>query len=105
MIRTKYFALSWGYQINSDCPFGFTVALGHRAVTESGSPRYRFIFGVYWDYPKILWAHQDWAINEPGDLRGMPLPRRGIPSSLWTGNEYRIAGFGWYRGWHWRRYD
>ena len=61
MIRAKYFAINWGYHIGSDCPFGLTIALGHR---EGLGSRYRAIFDCYWDWPKFHWVNENWAMNE-----------------------------------------
>ena len=101
MIRAKYFAINWGYHIGSDCPFGLTIALGHR---EGLGSRYRAIFDCYWDWPKFHWVNENWAMNEAGYVRGMPIGRRGVRSSLWTGRDWSMRFAGWYRGWSFTRY-
>lgn len=103
MIRTKYFAISWGYHIQTDLPFSLTVAIGHRKP-ENGGYRYRSIFQCYCDWPKFHWVNETWAMNEPGYLQGMPIARRGVPSSLWTGRPWSMRFAGWYRGWSFTRY-
>jgi hypothetical protein len=102
--RTKHLAASWGYDINTDCPFGLRVALGHRKADAGSSMLYRLIVHLYFDWPKLVWAHEAWAVNEPGYLQGMPVARQGVRSSAWTGREWHLYGWDWYRGWSWSFY-
>jgi hypothetical protein len=97
------FALAWGHDIHRDCPFSLTIALGFRKRHFMG-PRYRFVFKVYWAWPQISWADDTWALNEEGYLPGMPIARRGIPSSLWTGRPWHIRSVAWVRGIEINRY-
>lgn len=99
MIRHKHFALNVGYDISTDLPFGFTLALGHRC-SEHGS-RYRFIISFHFDWPKFVWRDDAWMLNEPGTLKGLPLRRPGIASSAWTGRRYSLYALSWPRSFYW----
>lgn len=101
MIRLKHFALSIGYDIGTDCPYGFTLALGRRAGRKPGEPIWKFIVECHWDLPKLVWRWEEFAINEPGYVQGLPVPRLGIRSSAWTGREFSLYGIQWYRGFYW----
>ena len=105
LIATKHFAVAWGYNINLDVPFGLQVFLGRRLTPGNGEHRYRVVFGFCCDLPKLVWLDEIWAVNEPGYVRGMPVARRGIASSEWTGRRYHLAGIHWFRRWWFERHD
>lgn len=116
MIRTKHFALSWGYNVGTDTRYGLTIALGNRPKTDpfvpgncekasSYGPRYRVVLSLWFDWPQFRWLDETWAFNEPGYIKGMPVPRRGIRSSAWTGRGLMLAGVDWQRGWSFHRYE
>lgn len=103
--RTKHLAASWGYDIVSDCRFSLRVGIEQRHRDgEPGYILYRLFFGFYCDWPKLAWAHEAWAVDEPGYLRGMPVARQGVKSSTWTGREWHLLGIQWCRGWSFNRY-
>lgn len=102
-VRTKHFAVSWGYDLPTDSWFGLRVYLGYRKP-EPQCPHYRFAFRFYFDWPKLTWAHETWAVDEAGYLRGLPVMRQGVRSSAWTGREWHLRGVEWYRGWSWIYY-
>jgi hypothetical protein len=107
--RTKHLAVSWGYDIETDSPFSFRMALGHRDCepdTIIHRPiRYRLLFGFWFDWPKLIWAHETWAVDEPGYLRGMPVRRPRPLRRLWPGQKWHLRGLSWCRGWSFNRYD
>lgn len=119
-ILTPYFAFSVGYHIQTDSPYGLTIAVGQRLVEKyildemgiirkvlavrKSRPCYRAALSIYCDRPQIAWANERWAVNEPGYLVGMPVPRRGVQSSAWTGREWHIRSVSWVRGWSFNRY-
>ncbi len=106
MIRRKHWALSLGYDIATDCPYGVTLCLGHREKhVGSFGPQYRFVVSFSFDWPKLSWKHETWALNEPGYIKGMPVARRGTRSSAWTGREYQVWSVSWYRNFYWARYE
>jgi hypothetical protein len=106
IIRRKHWALQTGYDVSTDCPFGFTLCLGQRIKTKYQSgPVYRLVIGLSFDWPKLLWAEEAWAMNERGYIRGMPVARQGIRSSAWTGRARHLAGITWYRNFSVAKYD
>lgn len=110
MIRTRHFALQAGYNGIHDTRHGFVLGLGERqrstrAVPRDCSPRYRFIVTVAWDWPQPIWADENWALNAPGYVRGLPIWRDGIASSTWTGRKYTLFGWRWSRSFSWVRYE
>jgi hypothetical protein len=104
IFRSKHFVLQIGYDIASDAPFSIIIGLGHRPNPPRFESAYRCLFGVYWDWPKIEWAHEAWAVNEAGALRGLPIHRQGIASSTWTGRERFVRSVRWLRGGSFRHY-
>lgn len=101
MIVRKHFALQTGYHAGTDTRYGITLALGYRI----GKPRYRFVASLVWDLPKFVYASEDWALNEPGYVRGLPIGRQGVRSSAWTGRSMHLVGWSWFWRWSARRYD
>ena len=102
MIRMRHFALNWGYDIQTDCPFSLTIALGHsRLVWKHAYPRYRLIVSFAFDWPKVEWRDTEWAVNEPGYLQGMPVQRQGIAASAWTGRRMTVRRVTWFRKFWW----
>ena len=73
MIRTRWLALSIGYQSQFDLPAGFSIGLFPR-VAEGGS-RYRFCvtFGIA--LPQFIWYDRNWHANEVGYLPALPVRR------------------------------
>jgi len=102
--RTKHLALSWGYAIQTDAPFSLCLMLGRRNRIKTGDHIYRLNFSIWWDWPKLIWAHEAWAVNEPGYLRGMPVRRPRPLRRLWPGQKWHLRGVGWYRGWSFKHY-
>ena len=105
MIRTKHFALNWGYDIRTDCPFSLTLALGHHPPRFQYDFFYKFVVFFAFDWPKVEWRDTEWAVNEPGYLRGLPVQRQGIAASAWTGRRMTVRRITWYRKfwWAWTR--
>jgi hypothetical protein len=106
IVRRKHWALSLGYDIATDNPFGFTLCLGHREKTVGGfGPQYRFVVAFSFDWPRLTWIGETWRLNEPGCVRGLPIARAGMRSSAWTGREYQVGSVSWDRSFYWARYD
>lgn len=97
-ILRRHFALQLGYDISTDCWHGITLALGARDGTGS---RYRLILSFSFDWPQIVWRDEVWVINEPGYIRGLPVARRGVRSSAWTGRQQHVAAIVWNRYFSW----
>jgi hypothetical protein len=106
MIRTKHFALSWGYNVGTDTRYGLTIGMGaHQKAGERGWPRWRNVFSVWFDRPQFRWISETWRMNEPGCLQGLPIARQGIRSSAWTGRDMTLWGVDWQRGWSFHRHE
>ncbi len=105
MIRTKHFALQWGYAFWCDMEAGFTLCLFARRYTDAGpykASRYKLTVEVGWNWrPTIVWREEAWRINEPGTIRGMPLARPGVASSAWTGRARSVERVYWDRASRW----
>jgi hypothetical protein len=101
--RTKHLAASWGYDALTDSAFSFRMAAVHRQAAQ-GEFKYRLVFGFWFDWPKLIWAHETWAVDEPGYLRGMPVRRPQPLRRLWPGQKWHLRGLSWCRGWSFNRY-
>lgn len=95
-ILRRHFALQVGYDVSTGCRYGVTLGLGAR---DGKGSRYRLILSFSFDWPQIVWRDEVWVINEPGYIRGLPVARRGVPSSIWTGRRYSVAEWMWPRHW------
>lgn len=104
-IRTRRFALQTGYNAVHDTLHGFVLALGERHHGGNCGPRYRFIVTFAWDWPYALWADENWTLNAPGYVRGLPIWRYGVASSAWTGRSYARSGWRWVRSLSCERYE
>ena len=98
MFRSKHFALVLGYDISTDLPFGFTLALGRRERRiERGCSLYRFMVSFHFDWPKAVWRDEVWRLSEPDTVKGLPIPRAGVASSGWTGRRFSLYALSWPR--------
>ena len=93
--KTRHLALQVGYDIETDYRFVAVLAIGARQPTPEAPRRYRLILKMGLDLPRITWRNETWAVNEPGYIRGMPVARRGIRSSTWTGRSQQVWDFRW----------
>lgn len=91
----KHFALNIGYDISSDLPYGFTLALGHRDG-QPGECRYRLVISCHFDKLRIIYRDTDWVVSdEEGYIKGMPVRRQGIAASAWTGRRFTVRSIDW----------
>jgi hypothetical protein len=99
-IVRKQWAFQTGYDIGTDLPFGFQLYLGRRTKSKLGEPAYHAQIFAQWDWPRLKWRSATWAVDEPGQLRGMPVMRQGgFPKrwKAWTGYEHVLSGVSWPR--------
>jgi hypothetical protein len=99
-IVRKHWAFQTGYDVGTDLLYGCQVHFRRRPRRNPRDPVYRVSLYAQWDWPTLVWRSVTWAINEPGALRGMPVPRQGRWPRVWgalTGCEYYLAGVSWDR--------
>lgn len=93
LLKRKNWALQIGYDLGTDLPFGFKLFLGARNAEYRGEPVYRLCLQIAFDWPKVVWRDNWWAINEEGMLKGLPIARQ----SIGTGRRYSIRMIVWPR--------
>lgn len=91
LIRRRSWALMIGYDIGTDLPYGLVLGIGERPQGRG----YRFIVNWHFGLPTAVYALEEWALNETGYLRGLPIARAGIKSSAWTGRDRWIVSWRW----------
>ncbi len=101
IIRRPSFSVGWGYHIGTDSPFSFSLCLGRRDPKFRRDLCYKLVVGFAFDWPKLIWHNSDWAVNELGYVRGLPVYRRGYPAYAWTGRRWTIYHVSWSRYFWW----
>jgi hypothetical protein len=101
----RHLAVSVGYNIMYDLPYGFAFALGERVRKNEYSQRYRFLLIVSWSKPRWSWEQESWDLNAPGYVRGLPIAREGVRSSAWTGRTVWRRRLVWGRHFSCHRYE
>lgn len=104
IFRSRHFSISIGYQIETDA-WGITLGLGERIGAGRYECKHRLVVSASWLWPHIRWAHEKWAIDEKGYIRGHPVHRPGIASSAWTGRKFRVYSWEWFRQFSIIRHD
>ncbi len=97
-VRTRWVGIRTGYDIGTDLPYGFTLALGtKRPQGVSSNIRFRWFIKFHYDWPKVVWADRYWRVNESGTLKGVPVPREQTRLMAMVGLRY------WPKTMIWRR--
>lgn len=105
MIRTKHFAMNWGYNFTHDLPASFAIGLIANPGWAQGEmrPRWRFLIGASWSWlPQIVWLQEEW--DHKFIERGLIVPNLGYRSSTWTGRKFTVHSWSWpfHFAWSWR---